>query len=308
MAKRTLMWCCATRAAASPYAEPNKDHTVHRRSATSRTLAGLAIVALLGGCAQERVGMTVPFTGTWHQLRSSSLASQGIDSTEEIGFLGLGTATVVLNLSGLPRATLPISNQQTEPGLRSGSIVCGDDLVLYLAVGQGLAEYQAGGARMLSQTTWLDVHCFRRVAGKQDEHPLMTVRLWADEAVAAADLARRQRLAAPVTPATSASEAVAATPTATPMRAEDRRFSQQVGGTSDGFLSVATQELIRARHADESIIGFYRRISLTARSAVLDQLYTAHQGDANALAEADRQTANLASFDQAFGEWSRIRH
>lgn len=258
-----------------------------------RLLPILVAAVTLAGCssttARQPVGM--PFTGTWHQAPAAA-------ATTPAGFLAIDREQILFNLDGLPRGAVAITSNETDPGLRSGRLVCADGRTLFIAVGESLAEQAAGEDRWLTPALHLDVHCFAAGAGATDA-PQATLRLWPSAALAGTAIGRL----APAAPAPVAPPAGAILPA-------DRRFSEAVAATRDAFLGTVAVQLIVARAAGlagADLDALYRRCTVVVRGDILRELEASRLGDASALPRADRRLDDLACTDHAYDQWRSQR-
>lgn len=260
-----------------------------------RLLPTIIAAAALAGCTSTaaRQPVTMPFTGTWHQEPAA-------ESHAPAGFLAIDSASVMFNLDGLPRGQIAITTNETDPGLRSGRLVCADGRTLFLAVGDSISDQVSGDQRVVTSALHLDVHCFSAGA-KPTDAPQATLRLWSSATLAVTAYGHQT---------TAASAALAASTASAAVHPADRHFTEAVATTHDLFLVTLARQITAARadglHAAD-LDALYQRCTVVMRGEVLRDLDAARQGDRSALTRADRRLSDLACADDAYDHWRSQR-
>lgn len=259
-------------------------------------LVPLLCAVVIAGCGttqrQAQAPISAPFTGTWHQT--------GATADTPVGFLALAGDRLLFNLDGLPRGAVDIARNETDPGLRSGRVVCADGRILYLAIGDSLTARESGEDRLLTPTNHLDVHVFAAGSGAGDQ-PQKVLRLWPSAALAVAALPAALRV----------NEAPVATSTvhvARPAEGSpaDQRFATSLAGLDDPFLDSVGERLTRARgegRPTPELDALWRRTTRILHGEVLHDLDAARRGERTALGRADERLADLATADRAYDAW-----
>lgn len=268
---------------------------------TALIAAVAAAATVLTGCGENRTALAAPFAGTWIQVAGAASASTPED-TSSLGFVSFGADRVTASMSAGERGVFAITENLSDPGLRSGRLRLEDGSELFLCAGQGYVDLALKDGRLLAPTSWLDLRWIRR-DGRETN-----LRLWSSEALAAMDLAKRspvQRAPAVTTIAVPNQPAPipASEPSADP---RDRRFADSAKASGDRFITLAARELVAARSGgtdERGLAGIFSRMSVANRGELLALLTAARDGQDGALAEADRLQAGLNRFDQAFSEW-----